>query len=404
MSYRVPISLDELLADLIANDSYIELELHVDKLIQRYGYSRTQKRLLQIIEKRNAWKWSLHSRDHKEFIPVGKVRDMFLRLFGLGCVYGIESGNCITALGNRIKANSLQDLRNKIIPRAKKKLENQIKRGNTFFLDIEDMILTPFAYLIDDILCTRREQLEGLPSSVSLSTAVGTYYGFKILTRNQVDFRVPDKKPFEELCAEFDNDLGVKGKRFSYTETMWDYCSHEVRSILLNLLRVYTTVNHTSETAYKWLMARRDARIKGELMSFRKSIPDHEGQCFKVSGQYFQEFDALVQIQEKHYEAALSKMAEMSYDCHTVNSSAYFWMKCEKENVFDFLEDKLVSEECNIRNAATRALMNLGHFGISLLRKHRKLVLETIDDSMWEMSPTTLYGKRYSDSVKEVLA
>ena len=211
---------------------YDELVRYSEMEIQENGWNEF---LQQVIEIRD------RSADIDPLRPTevnpGKINDAMLNILDLETVEGFDAN-----LLNLVKSSqltTLQEVRNAARKQTLKLLPRQIKKTNTYFLDISRMETNEFAIYIDDILDARTNEFRklGEKSNLTLSHLLNTYYGFLIFASGNNASEI--SRALNDLAKSLNIGLNLpsidallvtpKGRRFTH-------CSSERRRLLDNLL------------------------------------------------------------------------------------------------------------------------------------------------------------------------
>ena len=124
-------------------------------------------------------KWSQLVSEIAAVSPQGKARDAVVALLDLEAVGGTDS-DLFTEFSS-LEGDTLDDVRFSATQHAIELLKEQIADRHTYFIDVEQMAMTPFAILAQDVIEARKHELERLDSRPSRIDVLGTYYGYTIL-------------------------------------------------------------------------------------------------------------------------------------------------------------------------------------------------------------------------------
>ncbi|MGQ4912518.1 MAG: HEAT repeat domain-containing protein [Candidatus Thorarchaeota archaeon] len=161
------------------------MDLSVPEMVERRRY-RELERVADEYARRGDW--SLLVSEVQRCSPEGKSRDALVFLLELESVGGTDTD--IFKEFSILKGDTLDEIRAEAHGVAIGLLREQIASRHTYFLDVQAMAATRFAILIDDVIETRRKEIQALPSQVSRLEVLATYYGFVILT---TDGAIPQK-------------------------------------------------------------------------------------------------------------------------------------------------------------------------------------------------------------------
>jgi hypothetical protein len=119
----------------------------------------------------------------------------------------------------------------------------QVKRGNTFFLNLDGMKENELAVFVPDALNARIREVENLEPKPSLYKVYSTYYGFSILTSGSVTSRVAGVPEGirEELLSVLGDIGGIKkleSKQLKFSSLAFPNCSGHLIALLWNLLKL----------------------------------------------------------------------------------------------------------------------------------------------------------------------
>lgn len=241
---------------MLSERNYPLLDEYVGWLVQRQG-----------------WRVSFrHIRTLSCESPVmrGKTRDAVLHMLGLNTVIGMDM-DPLKQFAN-MKGNSLEELRTKALRSAMRKLQDQIEKRNTFFLDIDALTDTTFVSLVPDILDARREEVMKLTSQPSLRDILSTYYGFLVFSqappgesgRSRGKYAITKaKRAFKRVAKSMGKRLTAKGNLLSLRGSIWENTSPELHGLLMNTIRLCT--GREPERAAKELGQSGDSRVLDTL-------------------------------------------------------------------------------------------------------------------------------------------
>jgi hypothetical protein len=152
---------------------YSELERYADSFLQENGWQALRKQLRLVgSPKKQVCPFRLAP------IPPGKHRDALVRLFDLYSTRGVDAD--MLGLFKNVEASSLDDLRAEIIPIATQALQDQVARGNTFFMDVDVMSTSASAVLVGDVIDERQREIQGIGHTCTLDELLATHYGFNM--------------------------------------------------------------------------------------------------------------------------------------------------------------------------------------------------------------------------------
>ncbi|MHA2027553.1 MAG: hypothetical protein ACW98U_16765, partial [Candidatus Thorarchaeota archaeon] len=148
----------------------------IEKLVSRRLYPQLEERATKYIESGD---WKKFLRNVRRTSSKGKARDALVNLLKLEAVGGTDSD--ILKEFASLQGDTLTKIRANATERSMEILTEQIENRHTYFLDIEAMTMSPYVFLVKDVIEARKReiaQLEGTPSRLDI---LGTFYGFSIL-------------------------------------------------------------------------------------------------------------------------------------------------------------------------------------------------------------------------------
>ncbi|MHA2160369.1 MAG: HEAT repeat domain-containing protein [Candidatus Thorarchaeota archaeon] len=148
----------------------------IEKLVSRRLYPQLEERATEYIESGD---WKKFLRNVRRTSSKGKARDALVNLLKLEAVGGTDSD--ILKEFASLQGDTLTKIRANATERSMEILTEQIENRHTYFLDIEAMTMSPYVFLVKDVIEARKReiaQLEGTPSRLDI---LGTFYGFSIL-------------------------------------------------------------------------------------------------------------------------------------------------------------------------------------------------------------------------------
>lgn len=194
----------------------------------------------------------------------GAIRDFIIRYLDLHIFSGID-GNLLDAF-NEIEGSSFEQLRSNAYYVAFEQLSKQVRKGNTFFLDVSKMKDRPeLGELIADILEVRMKQLLRLESNPPLVDVFSTFYGFKVLSTGSAiqdtsGITKTALEQFSHLTSEMGKVLELNHTRLRYSNQAFGRVSDYTRRLLWNLLLVSAGGINATRRALTYLGELRDSR------------------------------------------------------------------------------------------------------------------------------------------------
>ncbi len=203
------------------------------------------------------------------------MHDVLSNILGLASVQGMDSDIAYECVD--IESQDLYDLRNEVQSIAIEKLKQQIAKKNTYFLSVEDMLESPFAILVDDVIQTRFEEIESLPFLPSPYDIAKTYYGFQILTsqaHDDIRGLVPDEMrgAVEALLLELGKNKEVQESRLQIQSLKFENCSEYLQSLLRRLVEISLGGTKHRNNALRELARIGDARVIPHLLTFLSKV------------------------------------------------------------------------------------------------------------------------------------
>jgi len=243
--------------------------ISIDDLVKKRTYGSLESIARKYISK---GKWDKFLETVHMTHPKGKSRDAIVRLLNLEAVGGTNAD--VFKVFRGISGKEIDEIRTEATEKAIVLLKSQIDKENTFFIDIEEMVKTPFAILVSDVLESRKAEVETLGVNPTRNDVLSTYYGFTILTLSGLQSpstgnsrywrrrRNYSSRPIiseEAKCAieQLTNDFGSRVNMETRYETLGgsgflvEKCNKDVRSILSNVIRMclYMTPWHRQKAA-----------------------------------------------------------------------------------------------------------------------------------------------------------
>ncbi|MHA2179359.1 MAG: hypothetical protein ACXAAK_13515, partial [Candidatus Thorarchaeota archaeon] len=177
--------------------------------------------------------WDIHLRE-------GTLRRGLMTYLGLEDFVGLDV-DFLTAFAD-IDGDSEAELVHSAGEMAMTLLSEQVKRGNTFFMDVGGMKENEFALLVPDIIESRIREVERLCANPNLYEVYSTYYGFKILTTdvNMEKAGVPEdlKKNLIGILQEVGGVEEIRSKQLKFSPMAFRKCSPHQTALLWNMLRL----------------------------------------------------------------------------------------------------------------------------------------------------------------------
>ena len=258
----------EHLPTLIEHRNYPLLEEYIEWMIDSQGWKDTLLALRECASSTPIPKSIMVFRRSEGAAGMaGKTRDALFHVLGLAPVLGLDV-NLLKELG-RFKGESLGVIRDKALKVVLKRMEQQIEKRNTFFIDTQELRGTPFEGYVKEIGDTRRAEVKELSSEPTLAEVFTTYYGFRIFATHSDhtwgDTLSEGRRAFKRLAKDMGKKVTWKGKGriLPLNNLLWTHVSSEMHALLQNLLRV-SLGRHEDRAIYE-LIFRGDSRVLGLL-------------------------------------------------------------------------------------------------------------------------------------------
>ena len=206
-----------------------------ERLVDSFLKESSWNDFLDTLERiQSAPNWDLHTSE-------GKIRDGIIELLQLQEMRGLDI-DVLEAFRN-IKGINLEEIREGVREHSISLLREQIRIGNTFFIDTDDLKETELTVLIPGILEARLNEVQNLETKPPLSDVYSTYYGFSILTSGGLaaDWGgVPPetKSQLLEVMQQIGNVENISAKQLKFSYLSFSNCSDNLKTILWNLLKM----------------------------------------------------------------------------------------------------------------------------------------------------------------------
>lgn len=219
-------------------------------LLELRDYQRLDKRVGFLVQSRG-WShivWALRTcRESEAIVPgwdthlrEGILREGMIELLGLHDFVGLDV-DFLEEFAD-LEADSLSILRKQSRVQAIELLREQVRKNNTFHLDVEPMKLDDLVVLVPHILEARIKEVQDLGRSPDLYEVYSTYYGFQFLTTgvNIKSAGVP--VDIREDLLDILGDLGgievLQAKQVKFSSLAFRNCSPHLTVLLWNMLRL----------------------------------------------------------------------------------------------------------------------------------------------------------------------
>jgi len=213
---------------------YLEFERWVESFLKKSPW-------IELVEKVVEVQGSLGGWNKTPQISQGKIRDGLIELLALHDMRGLDVDFLDTF--KQIEGNSLQEIRAAAREYCISLLREQIRIGNTFFLDADEMKESELTVLIPGILEARTNEIKNLEANPPLSDVYSTYYGFSILTSGGIveDFGgIPTdtRAHLINVMKQIGNVEYITAKQLKFSYLSFRNCSDQLKIILWNLLKM----------------------------------------------------------------------------------------------------------------------------------------------------------------------
>ncbi len=174
-------------------------------------------------------------------LSAGKMRDGLIKLLKLEEMNGLDI-DFLDMLAE-IDGSSLDEIQSAARENCISLMKEQIRVGNTFFLDAETMKETDLTVLVPGIIEARIKEIESLESKPPLSDVYSTYYGFSILTSGGLSTDwggIPPatKSQLNEVMQDLGNVENISAKQLKFSYLSFSNCSDHLKTLLWNLLKM----------------------------------------------------------------------------------------------------------------------------------------------------------------------
>ena len=249
-------------------------------------------------------------------VPIGKTRDSIICLLELEPVTGLDV-DLLHEFAD-LKGTSLASIRDDSHQIAKELLNKQIKRGDTFYLDVQSMLASPYYDVVESVIEKRSSEVLALGERHNIEEVVSTYYGFMIAIQGVIETEHAGlskevKSAIEKLAESFGKSLKIEGIRLEYDPSLFPNCSAEKAALLVDVLSIGIGSKSTTSKAVSRLMRTCDSRPVDLLI--RKlnapSAKQHRSQLITLLSRigHHRAFEAMREISELKHEIATDAIA-----------------------------------------------------------------------------------------------
>ena len=226
--------IEQVLGALFELRDYQRLEKKVSFLVGSRGWSHVIDALQRCKDSEAIIPgWDTHLRE-------GILREGMIELLHLESFVSLEC-DFLEAFGD-LEADDIGNLRLVARERAVQLLGEQVKKGNTFFMDIEAMKKDELVVFVPDILNSRIREVENLSQKPDLYEVYSTYYGFQILTSsvNIQHAGVPDdaSENLLSILTELGGVNALHAKQVKFSHLAFQNCSSHLTVLLFNMIRL----------------------------------------------------------------------------------------------------------------------------------------------------------------------
>jgi hypothetical protein len=254
------------------------IEDRVSRYIEEKGWSY----VVELLRKGRALEFVVPGWD----IPLrsGVLRDGMIELLQLKEFMGLDV-DFVDAFAD-LEASNLEDLRAQAQEKAMDLLGEQVKRGLTFFMDLETMADTKLAIFVPDALEARTREVQKLGEKPHLYEIYSTYYGFTVLTSRVKHQEAGVPEDIRENLLSLFGDLGevneISSTQLKFSPLAFRKCSPQLVVLLWNMLRATIGGHKNKLKAFSKLGELGDSRALGLLHSIYDYLPPAmtiEGLC-----------------------------------------------------------------------------------------------------------------------------
>jgi hypothetical protein len=302
---------ENILAGLLELRDYALLEEYISTYLKDHDWNS----VVALLGNARYVDLSLTGRHSGEIaVREGVLDDGVINLLGLNMFYGLDV-EFLSAFSN-LSGTTLEEIRAQARERAKELLSAQLKRGITFFLNIESMEGTDLSVFIAPILNARKREVERLESHPPLSDVYSTSYGFNLLTiggltygcqTREIQPRVVTVLRFTfrtkgrlavtyggvppevqsglvEILGEIGSVKSLSTKQLKYSPLAFRGCSPQLKRLLWDLLRFSVGGEKSRREARERLIGAGDARA---LLILEPVVMAHVAGTQTVPGSMF---------------------------------------------------------------------------------------------------------------------
>lgn len=267
MNVMIAYQTEHILGALLELRDIERLEKKVSLLIRSRGWSHVID-VLQICKESEAIVpgWDTPLRE-------GILREGMIELLLLESFVGLDV-DFLEAFSD-LEADDIDDLRKQVHKRAFKLLGAQVRKGNTFFIDIEGMKDKEFAVLVPDILNSRIREVQDLGSKPDLYEVYSTYYGFQVLTSGvnikYAGVPVELRENLQSILSDLGGVDALSAKQLKFSLLAFRKCSPHLTVLLWNMLRLSNGGMKAKSKALEALGELADSRAIGLLHMYVKT-------------------------------------------------------------------------------------------------------------------------------------
>ena len=184
---------------------------------------------------------NVQERNRQWQISSGKLRDGIIELLQIQDMKGIDTD--LVEAFRHIDGNKLEDIRKGVRKHSISLLREQIRAGNTFFIDTNAIKETELTVLIPGILEARTQEIQDLEPKPPLSDVYSTYYGFSILTSGGIvadmgGVPADTRAQLLGVMQQIGNVENISAKQLKFSYLSFRNCSDNLKTILWNLLKM----------------------------------------------------------------------------------------------------------------------------------------------------------------------
>ena len=215
--------------------NYPAFENTIEKALKEHSWEELLGMLREVQDaKRLAIGWNIP-------LAPGKMREGMIHILRIQDMIYLDI-DFLDAF-KHLQGSNLEEIRKGVREYCISLLREQIRRGNTFFIDAEVLKETALTVLVPGILEARIEEIENLETNPPLSDVYSTYYGFSILTSGGLSADLggippATKAQLTEAMQQVGNVENISAKQLKFSYLSFGNCSDNLKTLLWNLLKM----------------------------------------------------------------------------------------------------------------------------------------------------------------------